>query len=202
MAFIHPTSSPARRATRTWRLGAQAALLAACAITAAGCAQPTTNTHASVAAPAVSIGPVHVGFADPTGFDQDRHSPMEGEKTRLAWMNALGRHLAEGASARLPEGQRLDVRITDVQRAGGFEPWRTQSDVRIVRDIYPPRIDLEFRLLAADGSTLRSGTRQLRDSAFLMRASTYTNDPLRYEKALLDDWLRKELPDVPARPRR
>jgi hypothetical protein len=117
-------------------------------------------------------------------------------------VNALGQYLAEQAAPRLPAGQRLEVRITDVQRAGGFEPWRTRTDVRIVRDIYPPRIDLEFKRLAADGSTLQSGTRKLRDNTFLMRPDMHPNDPLRFEKALIDDWLRKELPDAPARPRR
>jgi len=66
--------------------------------------------------------------------------------------------------------------------------------VRIVRDIYPPRIDLTFRLLAADGSTLTSGKRELRDLGFLSRTNMYSNDPLRYEKTLLDDWVRKEFP--------
>ena len=83
-----------------------------------------------------------------------------------------------------------------MQRAGSFEPWRgpQAADVRIVRDIYPPRIDLRFKLLDADGKLLREGSRQLRDATFMMRPDLYPNDPLRYEKTLLDDWLRAELP--------
>jgi hypothetical protein len=90
---------------------------------------------------------------------------------------------------------RLEVHFTDVQRAGSFEPWRgpQAADVRIVRDIYPPRIDLRFGLLDADGKLLREGSRQLRDATFMMRPDLYPNDPLRYEKTLLDDWLREEL---------
>ncbi len=82
-----------------------------------------------------------------------------------------------------------------MQRAGGFEPWRgpQAADVRIVRDIYPPRIDLRFKLLGADGKLLREGSRQLRDASFMMRPDLYPNDPLRYEKTLLDDWVRAEL---------
>jgi hypothetical protein len=64
--------------------------------------------------------------------------------------------------------------------------------VRVVKDIYPPRIDLRFRLTDADGRTLSEGERSLRDSAFLTRDGLDSNDPLRFEKRLLDSWLRKE----------
>src|SRR5258707_10542858 len=86
--------------------------------------------------------------------------------------------LAERAAPRLPQGQRLEVHLTDVQRAGGFEPWRgpQAADVRIVRDIYPPRIDLRFKLLGADGKLLREGSRQLRDASFMMRPDLYRSE--------------------------
>jgi hypothetical protein len=79
--------------------------------------------------------------------------------------------------------------------AGEYEPWRPRAyGVRIVRDVYPPRIDLRFRLAAADGSLLKEGECKLRDPAFMATALLYfRDDPLRYEKALLDDWLEREL---------
>ena len=165
-------------------------LLAACLM--AGCAATAPDR----AAPAGSAPPgaVSVTYADPTGFGEARNAPRETDKARRAWLDALALHLAERAAPRLGEGQRLEVQITDVQRAGGFEPWRgpQAGDVRIVRDIYPPRIDLRFKLIGADGSTLREGPRQLRDSAFLMRPGARSSDPLQHEKALLDDWVDKE----------
>ena len=78
--------------------------------------------------------------------------------------------------------------------AGEFEPWRPPlRDARIVKDIYPPRIDLSFRLAADDGKVIKEGARELRDPAFLAGASRYPDDPLRYEKALVDRWLEQEL---------
>jgi hypothetical protein len=67
--------------------------------------------------------------------------------------------------------------------------------VRIVRDLYPPRIDLSFTLTDADGTMIKTGERKLRDLAFMtpMRV-TYCNDPLRYEKKLLAEWLDREFP--------
>ena len=89
----------------------------------------------------------------------------------------------------------LAIRVTDVDLAGEFEPRRgPQFDrVRIMREIYPPRIDLEFRLTDSEGTVAREGRRQLRDPLYLARAVLGDSDRLRYEKELLGEWLREEL---------
>lgn len=183
---------PARRRWMCMALGA------ACLGMVAGCAVqgPEQGRAAGDRQGAVPAGIVSVTFDDPSRFDASRSGPGETDKARRAWVDALAQFLAERAAPRLPQGQRLEVHLTDVQRAGSFEPWRgpQAADVRIVRDIYPPRIDLRFKLLDADGKLLREGSRQLRDATFMMRPDLYPNDPLRYEKTLLDDWLRAELP--------
>lgn len=183
---------PARRRWMCMALGA------ACLGMVAGCAVqgPEQGRAAGARQGAVPAGIVSVTFDDPSRFDASRSGPGETDKARRAWVDALAQFLAERAAPRLPQGQRLEVHLTDVQRAGSFEPWRgpQAADVRIVRDIYPPRIDLRFKLLDADGKLLREGSRQLRDATFMMRPDLYPNDPLRYEKTLLDDWLRAELP--------
>ena len=40
---------------------------------------------------------------------------------------------------------------------------------------------------------IRENTRQLRNLSFMRDASINRQDPLRHEKNLLDDWLRREL---------
>ena len=87
------------------------------------------------------------------------------------------------------------VTVTDVDLAGDFEPWRSpnMNDVRIIKELYPPRIDISFKLIGADGEVEKAGTRELRNLAFQMTAAAIpTNDPFRYDKALLDEWLRSE----------
>ena len=141
---------------------------------------------------AIAAADVSVTFANPDNFAEARDAGWGA--SRQSWMRALEQALRQRAAPRLADGQRLDVTITDVDLAGSFEPWRGPQlgSVRIVRDVYPPRIDLTFRLLAADGSVLREGERQLRDMAFLMRVSAARSDPLRFEKSLLDDWIERE----------
>lgn len=110
------------------------------------------------------------------------------------YLGSLKTWLATRASKMLPPGERLDITVTDIDRAGSFEPWlgpRWQS-VRIVKDIYPPRIDLRFRLTDAAGKVLREGTRTLRDPGFMYdNPARFGSGNLRYEKALLDRWLAK-----------
>lgn len=176
------------------------AVLAATLLAACAPLPPAGNAAAADPPPAATSGPVRVAFSDPSTFDESRESPHETARTRNAWLEELQKHIVRQAGSRLAPGQQLDVTITDVRRAGSFEPWRgpRADDVRIVRDIYPPRIDLDMTLRAADGSVLRSGHRTLRDMMFLSRTNLYSTDPLRYEKALLDDWLAEEL-RAPAR---
>jgi len=110
------------------------------------------------------------------------------------WEKALGDYLQLRADRLLPAGQRLEIAIDDIKLAGSFEPWLRPAldDARILRDIYPPRMNLHYKLLAADGSTIREGEGKLHDLGYLQRSVNAATDPLRYDKRMLDDWLRRE----------
>jgi hypothetical protein len=136
---------------------------------------------------------VEVGFVHPEKFaDAGRY--WGGEKSREANLAELAQHIEQRAGRLLPQGQTLLVAIRDLDMAGAHEPWRPGTgDLRVVRSVYPPRIDLSFRLVAADGSVAQQGERSLRDLAFGNGNLAYPGDRLRHEKALIDDWLAREL---------
>ena len=103
----------------------------------------------------------------------------------------------------------MKIKVTDIDLAGDFEPWRgPQFDqVRITRDIYPPRISLEFRLTDGSGGIVSAGKRELRDLAYQRRLIRplddylrYEDDYLRYEKDILRDWFRSEFSDLKSSP--
>lgn len=141
-------------------------------------------------------GPVSVSWTDPSGFSDLRFSGNRWAAARGDWVSQLAGHLQERAAARLPEGARMDVTITDIQRAGRYEPWlgMRYDQVRIMRDTYPPRMRLDIRITGPDGQVLAEGERKLQDTGYLQRASMIDSDILRYEKRMIDDWLRRELP--------
>ena len=69
------------------------------------------------------------------------------------------------------------------------------QDTRVVRDLYPPRMTVRFRQLDANGQVVAEGERKLVDPAFLLNTPPGSDsDPLRYEKGLVDSWLRREFP--------
>ncbi|KAF1686733.1 hypothetical protein B1992_07475 [Pseudoxanthomonas broegbernensis] len=144
-------------------------------------------------------GPVSVSWTDPAQFSELRFSGNRWEADRGDWVNQLAEYLQDRASKRLPDGQRMDVTITDIQRAGRYEPWRgiQMDSVRILRDTYPPRMTVNVRITDADGQVLEEGERKLYDTNYLMNGSVGNTDPLRHEKRMIDDWLRRELPAPP-----
>ncbi|HZT54745.1 MAG TPA: DUF3016 domain-containing protein [Burkholderiaceae bacterium] len=158
------------------------------------CALALAAAGAALAAPGapVSTDKAEVSLRNPAGFTEMRRS----FGARTDWLDELSSYIAKRAARAVPDGERLIVTITDVQRAGMIEPWRHgATDLRVVRETTPPRIDLSFQLVAANGAVLKEGSRQLHDVAFMTRSFSprHRGDPLAYEKNLIDDWLRKDV---------
>jgi hypothetical protein len=124
-----------------------------------------------------------------------QNSFQRGYMEPAQWQKALGDYLRKRAERLLPAGERLKVTIDDIKLAGGFEPWHDplHEDIRYMRDIYPPRIDLHYTLIGADGATIREGANKLRDLSYLYHSSLPSDsDLLRYDKRLIGEWLSAE----------
>lgn len=138
---------------------------------------------------------VTVTYDHPEHFTETREEKaLAPTRASNAYLQTLKTYIEKQGAKQLAPGQRLELVITDIDRAGSFEPWHGGQlrEVRIIKDIYPPRIDLNFKLLDADGKVIREGSRKLRDPGFLTSNTAPTSDDsLRYEKRLIDRWLRK-----------
>lgn len=144
-----------------------------------------------------SGGRVTVTMVNPDQFTEVKQNGNRGDVRDGSWLERLRKYVVAEAGKRLPPGDTLDVRITDIKRAGDFEPWHGPQlqDVRFMKDVYPPRIDLSYTLKGADGSVIGEGDKALRDPGFMNRGVRRSaDDPLRYEKRLIDDWLADILP--------
>jgi hypothetical protein len=147
------------------------------------------------AGPAKTPSKVEVLFSKaPDQYVDVRDGFSASEKGQAANLDSLKQYIEQRGNDLIPAGQKLTVTLTEVDLAGDFEPWRDSSmnNVRIVKDIYPPRIDLEFKLVDASGKVLKEGKRELRDLTFMMKLSIQRDDPFRHEKQLLNEWLRTE----------
>lgn len=163
--------------------------LAACA------GHPLRVTDASQPRALPESGPVSVHWGDPAQFTELRHSFNRNEAARGDWVVRLARYIRASAERQLPPGERLDVEILDLERAGEFEyAFGPAADVRVMRNRYPPSMRLHVRRTGADGTVIEDGERRIRDIAYLSVSQPMSDsDPLRYEKRMIDRWVRREL---------
>lgn len=151
------------------------------------------------AAPRAADPRMEVVFLEPKKFTDVKDSSMSDDVERTTYLDQLRDHLNLQARYFVPLGAKLQITITDIDMAGDFEPWRGPNfdSIRIVKDLYPPRINLAFRFVDAEGNVLKEGKRELRNNSFMTRITLASNnDTMRHEKELLDDWLRDEFPRV------
>lgn len=135
-------------------------------------------------------------FVQSEKFTDFRDSVMETDKGRAALEERFSAHVAKLGEQYLPEGQRLEIRFTNIDLAGDFEPWRGPDfdDIRILKDLYAPRMELEYRLVdAQSGAVIRQGAEKLSNMSYLMTMMpTNANESLRHDFELLTTWVRRE----------
>ena len=171
-------------------LSGLAALLAAgCSTTAPTSGPSPSYTSASDGSSAKNIT---VTFKDPERYTDCRSD--FGSSTDQGYLDLLSAHLKRMAGPHVPADQKLDVTFSDIDLAGDFRPDRVQmTDVRIIKDIYRPRMTLNFKLVGADGKVIKEGDRTLVDSYFMNNVNIVNRDePLFYDKEMLTDWVRDE----------
>ena len=144
---------------------------------------------------AAATPPVTVVYVRPDRFTDVKGSCFGPDDRTGPILEELASFMRETALRFMPEGSSLAITVTDVDLAGEYEvPVRPpqRCDARIYRDVYPPRIDLEFRLTDGAGRVVRADRRVLRDSNYLTWSALPPSDPLRHEKRLLLDWFASE----------
>jgi hypothetical protein len=141
-------------------------------------------------------GPVSVEFVNPAEFTDIKTGMLRTNVDNNAHLNGLRRYLERAAASYLQPGQSLRIVVTDIDLAGDITPHSNPAllDIRTVSSVYPPRIDLNYTLTDASGAVVRTGEARLRDLGFdIGSGGGRVSDPLRYEKRMLDKWLRSEL---------
>jgi hypothetical protein len=133
---------------------------------------------------------VEVSFLHPEDYtDAGRYDGAKADPGTLA---ALARHLQRLGARGLKSGQTLKIEILNIDLAGRFEPWHAAAyDIRFLRPITWPRIALRYELSDAAGTVSRA-EETVTDLDYQMRTrAASSSDPLRHEKAMLDEWFRQ-----------
>ncbi len=126
--------------------------------------------------------------------NSDKYSDIDaGEEHRKHFkertFKSFEKHFAKLAKS-LPENQKLVFDITNIDLAGDVHHGG-MNRIRVVKDIFFPRIEFTYQLLNADNTVVKSEKVALKDMSFLMHSGLkYRNQSLGYEKEMLDDWFK------------
>jgi hypothetical protein len=143
---------------------------------------------------------VKVSFVEPEKFSdtKDNHGFRQPEV-----LKDIEAHLVAQAEKFLP-GREVRFAVSDVDLAGEVEPffWRGNW-LRVMRTVTSPSIELSYEIREGD-KVVQQGKTRLRDMNYQDGFNAYySGDPLRYEKRMIDRWMRNEFsPTVAAAPSR
>lgn len=143
---------------------------------------------------AAAVATTKVHFSHPENFTDAHLDRDYGRGASEFVLQELRQYIEQLGERHLQPGQRLTVEVRDIDLAGRFEPWRAEAyHVRFMREITWPRIKLHYRL-EQDGRELVSREAVVLDQGYLQHPSRYpASDRLRYEKAMLADWFRRNI---------
>jgi hypothetical protein len=137
-----------------------------------------------------AAGSVQVNFIQPEKFSDVRDSYLRSER----YLELLKENISAAALPYLADGQTLKVDVLDVDLAGEVRPGARPYDVRVLKGGADwPRIQMRWAL-EAGGQTVKSGDATVQDMAYLQRVigSPGSQDALRYERRMLDDWAKQQ----------
>lgn len=146
-------------------------------------ARTLVATALVAAGPLALAGRVDVAFVNLSDYTDAGNAVWE-ERPNA---EALARHLQALGARHLPAGHVLAVELLDVDLAGALDI-RGAGPVRTVRGNTDfPRIKLRYTL-SAPGRPAVTREEEVRDILFTRGLSTDRNQPLHYEKRMLERW--------------
>ena len=135
---------------------------------------------------AVAVAKVEITWTNPEKYTDVKDPFGRLDTTKEDAFYNIEKHLNRLAK-KLPDGYLLKMDVTDVDLAGEA---RT-SDVRIIRDLFPPRVEFSYKLLDAGNNVMGEGKENIRNLSFLTNSSLrHRHEAFGYEKQLLEDWFK------------
>ncbi|BAO43787.1 DUF3016 domain-containing protein [Thiolapillus brandeum] len=142
---------------------------------------------------ALATGSAAVHWSNPEGY-KDVFSTDGAQEEFMAYtLKELESTINELAES-LPDGQKLDMTVTDLDLAGDVKlsGARTQhQDVRVVKEMYPARMTFHYRLLDAKGNVLKEGDEKIQSRTLSTSLRTGSNESLGMEKRMLKSWFKR-----------
>lgn len=145
----------------------------------------------------VQAGEVKVTWQEPEKYTDIRPSNETKTDFRDRVIKELDQVFVDLAK-KLPDGYQWDVNVTDVDLAGDVRPFfhHSMNDVRVIKDLYWPRMNFTYELKDAEGKSVASGKEDVKDMGFMMRLGVATgHTSFQFEEQMLRDWFKRQQRD-------
>jgi len=154
----------------------------------------TLQANATTAEPAEAGSVVKVNWLHPEKFSDIR--PATG--TRKAYqervIKAFDKILGD-ITEKLPAGYSMEFNVKDLDLAGDVNPMYrlNNTDVRVIKDIYFPRMTFDYVLFDQNKQPVQQGTDvKIKDMGFMTSSHIgYQNREFAYEHEMLKKWFNK-----------
>ena len=142
--------------------------------------------------PVTEVGLVKIEWQNPKDFRDIKTSNELQSRFENRLFETLTKNINKQAEKILKPGQTLQMQVTNLDLAGDMRPTfgATPGDLRIVKDLYPPRATFSYSVNEGD-KVIIAGDEKIIDMSFMNNTRNFNNRPFQYETNLFDDWLQK-----------
>ena len=137
---------------------------------------------------------VKVNWQDPDKFTDIRPTNETRDAFRQRLFDALDEVFRDNAKA-LPENYLLEINVTNLDLAGDTNVLHPNNghDIRLIKDIYWPRMSLQFSLKNDSGAVVSEGKANLSDMSFLFTHRIVTSHTgFEYEERMINNWFKEQ----------
>lgn len=141
---------------------------------------------------------VQVQWSNPRQFRDAADGYPPTERDRKSVLSELERYISRLGDRYVPEGYILEMDFTNVDLEGEFEPFNGAgfNDVRIIKDIYPARLQFSYTVKNKDGAVVAQGQESLSHNMIMPPPIPSRNEQFPYTYELLSEWFRDNLPGL------
>lgn len=145
-------------------------------------------------APVTEDGVVTIVWQNPQNFRDIKSSGELQSRYEKRLFETLTTNINKEAVKLLKPTQKLELIVTDVDLAGDMRPTfgASANDLRVVKDIYPPRMTFSYQVFD-NGYLIIAGDERLSDIGFLTGIPPQNGRSFIYETQMLTDWLAKTI---------
>ncbi|MCU8070886.1 DUF3016 domain-containing protein [Shewanella sp. SM32] len=144
--------------------------------------------------PVTEDGVVKIVWQSPKDYRDIKSSGELQSRYEKRLFETLTENINKEAAKILKQNQKLEMTITDVDLAGDMRPTfgATANDLRIIKDIYPPRMTFSYQVMEND-KVIIAGDEKLSNMGFMDGIQSLNDKPFMYETKMLTEWLKKTI---------